>query len=55
LGLLFTVKKNYEQCSGIPVVYELDPELKPIKHYFTASDAEVKAAIDKVANQGKTK
>jgi len=44
-------------CSvaGIPVVYELSAEMKPIKHYFTASDAEVKAAIDKVANQGKTK
>ena len=29
--------------------------MKPIKHYYTASDAEVKAAIDKVANQGKAK
>jgi len=41
--------------AGIPVVYELTNEMKPIKHYFTATDAEVKAAIDKVANQGKTK
>jgi len=39
---------------GIPLVYELSADLKPIKHYYTASDAEVKAAIDKVANQGKT-
>jgi len=42
-------------CAGIPLVYELNNEMKPIKHYYTASDAEVKAAIDKVANQGKTK
>jgi len=36
-------------------VYELTAEMKPIKHYYTATDAEVKAAIDKVANQGKAK
>jgi len=41
--------------TGIPLVYELSGEMKPIKHYYTASDAEVKAAIDKVANQGKAK
>jgi 2,3-bisphosphoglycerate-dependent phosphoglycerate mutase len=39
--------------TGIPLVYELNKDLKPIKHYYTATDAEVKAAIDKVANQGK--
>ena len=42
-------------AAGIPVIYELNGELKPIKHYYTATDAEVKAAIDKVANQGKSK
>jgi 2,3-bisphosphoglycerate-dependent phosphoglycerate mutase len=41
--------------AGIPIVYELTPDMKPIKHYFTASDAEVKAALDKVAAQGKAK
>jgi len=40
---------------GIPLVYELDKDLKPVKHYYLASDAEVKAAIDKVAAQGKAK
>ena len=41
---------------GIPLIYELDKAtLKPIKHYYTASDEEVKAAIEKVANQGKKK
>lgn len=39
--------------TGIPLVYELTNDLKPIKHYYTASDAEVKAALEKVANQGK--
>ena len=42
-------------CSGIPLVYELDADLKPIRHYYLASDEEVKAAIDKVAAQGKAK
>jgi len=42
-------------CVGIPLVYELDKDLKPVKHYYLASDEEVKAAIDKVAAQGKAK
>ena len=42
-------------CIAIPLVYEFDEELKPTKHYYLASDEEVKAAIDKVANQGKAK
>lgn len=41
--------------TGIPLVYELDDNLKPIRHYYLASDEEVKAAIDKVAAQGKAK
>jgi len=41
--------------TGIPLVYELDEQLKPIKHYYLASEEEVKAAIAKVANQGKAK
>lgn len=41
--------------TGIPLVYELDKDLKPIRHYYVASDEEVKAAIAKVAAQGKAK
>jgi 2,3-bisphosphoglycerate-dependent phosphoglycerate mutase len=41
--------------TGIPLVYELDKNLKPIKHYYLASEEEVKAAIAKVAAQGKAK
>lgn len=41
--------------TGIPLVYELDDDLKPIKHFYLADEAAVKAAMDKVANQGKAK
>jgi len=41
--------------TGIPLVYELDDNLKPIKHYYLASEEQVKAAMDKVAAQGKAK
>lgn len=41
--------------TGIPLVYELDDQLKPVKHYYLASEEEVKAAIAKVAAQGKAK
>ena len=38
---------------GIPLVYELDSDLKPVKHYYLASDDEIKKALNKVAAQGK--
>jgi 2,3-bisphosphoglycerate-dependent phosphoglycerate mutase len=37
------------------LVYELDADLKPIKHYYLADEATVNAAINAVANQGKAK
>jgi len=41
--------------TGIPLVYELDAELRPIKHYYLG-DAEAAAkAAAAVANQGKKK
>jgi len=39
--------------TGVPLVYELDADLKPVKHYYLASEEEVKARIAKVAAQGK--
>ncbi len=39
--------------TGIPLVYELDDNLKPLKHYYLASQAELKKALDVVKNQGK--
>ena len=41
--------------TGIPLVYEFDADLKPLKHYYLASEAEVAAAVARVANQGKAK
>jgi len=41
--------------TGIPLIYELNDELKPLKHYYLADEEEVKKAMQKVANQGKSK
>jgi 2,3-bisphosphoglycerate-dependent phosphoglycerate mutase len=41
--------------TGIPLVYELDDELKPIKHYYLGDPEEIKKAMESVANQGKAK
>lgn len=41
--------------TGIPLVYELDKKLKPIKHYYLASAKDLKQATDKVVKQGKKK
>lgn len=41
--------------TGIPLVYELDDDLSPIKHYYLASEEEIARATQKVAAQGKAK
>jgi len=41
--------------TGIPLVYELDDELKPLKHYYLGDQEKVKEAIQAVKNQGKAK
>ena len=41
--------------TGIPLVYELDAELKPITHYYLADEETVRKAAESVANQGKVK
>ena len=41
--------------TGMPLVYELDKDLKPIKHYYLGDEEAVKKAMDAVANQGKAK
>lgn len=41
--------------TGVPLVYELDADLKPIKHYYLGDQEAIAAAINKVANQGKAK
>ena len=39
--------------NGIPLVYELDADLKPLRHYYLGDAAAVQAAAQAVANQGK--
>lgn len=39
--------------TGIPLVYELDDDLKPIKHYYLGNAEEIKKLQEAVANQGK--
>ena len=41
--------------TGMPLVYELDENLEPIKHYYLGDADAVKKAMDAVANQGKAK
>lgn len=41
--------------TGLPLVYELDANLKPIKHYYLGDEEAVKKAMEAVANQGKAK
>ena len=41
--------------TGIPLVYELDDNLKPIKSYYLGDQEAIKAAQEAVANQGKAK
>ena len=41
--------------TGIPLVYELDADLKPLKHYYLADEEAVKKAAEAVANQAKAK
>ncbi|MNY72665.1 2,3-bisphosphoglycerate-dependent phosphoglycerate mutase [compost metagenome] len=41
--------------TGIPMLYELDKDLKVIKKEFIGDPDEVRAAIEAVANQGKAK
>jgi len=39
--------------TGIPLVYELDEALKPLRHYYLADETAVRAAAEAVAHQGK--
>jgi 2,3-bisphosphoglycerate-dependent phosphoglycerate mutase len=39
--------------TGIPLIYELDESLKPIKNYYLGDPDEIKRATETVARQGK--
>ena len=40
--------------TGIPLVYELDDNLKPIRNYYLGNLSEIQEAMQMVANQGKS-
>ena len=46
---------NLNIPTGVPLVYELDEKLKPLKNYYLGDPAAIKAAQEAVANQGKAK
>ncbi|MDR3071172.1 MAG: 2,3-diphosphoglycerate-dependent phosphoglycerate mutase [Endomicrobium sp.] len=46
---------NVNIPNGIPLVYELDENLKPIKNYYLGDTEAVKMAMDSVMIQGKAK
>ena len=41
--------------TGVPLVYELDDDLKPIRHYYLGDQEAIAAAMAAVASQGKAK
>jgi 2,3-bisphosphoglycerate-dependent phosphoglycerate mutase len=41
--------------TAIPLVYELDEALKPLRHYYLGDPSMVEAAVKAVANQGKAR
>lgn len=46
---------EFNMPTAIPYVYELNEDLSVLKKYFLASEAELKSALETVANQGKAK
>ena len=41
--------------TGIPLVYELDDQLKPLRHYYLGDSEAIAKAMTTVANQGRAK
>jgi 2,3-bisphosphoglycerate-dependent phosphoglycerate mutase len=41
--------------TGIPLVYELDENLKALRHYYLGDEKAIQQAMEAVANQGKVK
>ena len=41
--------------TGIPLIYELDYNLKPIRHYFLGDQKEIERKIEEIVAQGKAK
>lgn len=41
--------------TGIPLIYELNKDLTPVKHYYLGDQTKIQVAIQSVAGQGKAK
>jgi len=41
--------------TGVPLIYELDADLRPLKHYYLGDQAAIEAAVQAVANQGRAR
>jgi 2,3-bisphosphoglycerate-dependent phosphoglycerate mutase len=41
--------------TGIPLVYELDEQLQPLRHYYLGDSETIAKAMEAVANQGRAK
>jgi len=41
--------------TGVPLIYELDNDLRPLKNYYLGDPEAIRKAADAVANQGKAK
>jgi 2,3-bisphosphoglycerate-dependent phosphoglycerate mutase len=41
--------------TGTPLVYELDDQLKPLRHYYLGDQEKIAAAVNAVAAQGKAR
>jgi 2,3-bisphosphoglycerate-dependent phosphoglycerate mutase len=41
--------------TGVPLVYELDADLRPLRHYYLGDQAAIEAAMQAVANQGRAR
>jgi len=48
-----TEVSNLDIPTGVPLVYVLDKNLRPIKHYYLGDQKKIQAAIRAVRNQGK--
>src|SRR5687767_5522644 len=46
---------KYNVPTGIPLVYEIGDDMKPIKNYYLGDAEAIRAAQEAVANQGKAK
>lgn len=44
---------NMNIPTGQPLIYELDDDLRPLRHYYLGDTSKIEAAMQAVANQGK--